>query len=97
MDACVLSISWMVLVCGMGTTSGVAFWDDVRVPVNCKPSDKALDVYINKCVRFQSTVQLLARTWVSVCDSRIGSSPSSPFFSFIPYSEIISQRLEQYK
>ena len=53
MNACVASISWMVLVCGMRITSGVAFWDDVRVPMNCKPSDKTLDVYINKCVRFQ--------------------------------------------
>jgi len=47
-------------MCGVGTTSGVAFWDDIRVPVNCKPFDKALDVYIEEYVIFQSTVQLLA-------------------------------------
>ena len=51
MDACVLSISWMVVMCSVRATSEVAFWDDVHVPANCEPFDKALDVYINECVQ----------------------------------------------
>jgi len=54
------------MACGKGATPGVAFRDGVRVPTNCKPFDKALDVYINKCVRFQSTVQPLTWTWTSM-------------------------------
>ena len=33
-------------MCGVPTASRIAFWD--RVPTNCEPFDKALDVYVNE-------------------------------------------------
>ena len=94
MDANVLSILWEVVVCNVHATSEAAFWDDVRVPTNCEPFEKALDVYIDEYVQFQSTVHAGGWTWTSVCHSRMDFSPSRPILSFTPYSELISQKLE---
>ena len=45
------------MVCGVRTASQGGPWDDVRVPTNCRPFDKALNVYINEYVQVQPTIQ----------------------------------------
>jgi len=55
LDASVLSISWEVLMCDVPAASEAASWDEDSIH-NCKPFDKALDVYVNEYVHFQSTV-----------------------------------------
>ena len=52
-------------MCGVPTTSGAAFWNDVRVPTNCEPFDKALEVYVNEYVHLRSSV--LPPPWKCTC------------------------------
>ena len=58
LDACILSFSWKVTVCGVDTTSENPFWDNVRITGYCELFDKALDVYLDEYVSVLSTAQL---------------------------------------
>ena len=42
-------------MCDVPAASEAASWDEDSIH-NCKPFDKALDVYVNEYVHFQSTV-----------------------------------------
>jgi len=92
LDTSVLSISWKILVCGANATPEVPFWD-VRVPAQCEPFDKALDVYLNEYVQVPSTVPEPVSIYTSGCRLPITSSLSKPIFSSSPHTGIISRRL----
>jgi len=86
LDTRILSISWKVVICGANTTSEDPFWDD-RVPAQCEPFDKALDIYLNEYVRRLSGGQ---------CDANplpTSSSLSKPIFSSVPHTKLISKRV----
>lgn len=92
LDACILSISWKVVICGGDNTSADRFWDDVRAPENCRPLDKALNIYLNEYVR---VLQVVVSVSAFVCYLHTGCSPSDPILSFDPLNtELISKRLE---
>ena len=92
-DACELSISWKLVVCGVDTTSDESFLDDVRVPAHCKPFDRALDIYIDECVQVPSAARSSASASISACHLSVSSSRSNPIFSFVPYTEPASKGL----
>ena len=83
-------------MCGADTTSEDAFWDDARVPTNCKPFDKALDICLNEYVQILalSATQLPMSTCTSVRCLPMNCSPSNPIFSFVPHTEPMSKRLK---
>jgi len=92
LDTRALSISWKIIVCGANTTSEDPFWS-TRVPTQCKPYDKAIDVYLNEYVLVPSTAQLPLSATTSAFRLLVSPSLSKPIFSFVPHTDLIGKEL----
>jgi len=69
----------MVVVCGARTTPGVLSQSYDHIPVDCKPFDRALNVYFNEYVKVEPTVWYLCHSQLALAflprSSRLSHTP----------------------